>query len=79
MNNQGVTYTFWDRSGNKYTIFQRLLEWCDNPELGVMGDIVASTSFGTNSSLLVVQQYTMERKPKSHCRSRKYSKYSKTE
>ncbi|CAJ1968075.1 unnamed protein product [Sphenostylis stenocarpa] len=64
-------YVLGQGSGNKYTIFQRLLEWCDNPELGVMGDIVASTSFGTNSSLLVVQQYTMERKPKSHCRSRK--------
>ncbi|KOM34492.1 hypothetical protein LR48_Vigan02g064200 [Vigna angularis] len=64
-------YILGQGSGSNYTVFKRLLEWCDSPELGVMGDIVASSSFGTNSSLLVVQQYTMERKSKLHC-SRKY-------
>ncbi|KAI9121566.1 hypothetical protein K1719_008599 [Acacia pycnantha] len=39
------------------SLFSKLLEWCDNPELGVLGDIVASNNFGSQSSLLVVQQY----------------------
>ncbi|XP_061360305.1 cation/H(+) antiporter 15-like [Gastrolobium bilobum] len=38
-------------------VFSRLLEWCDCLELGVIGDILASNSFGSRSSLLVVQQY----------------------
>jgi hypothetical protein len=33
------------------------LEWCDCPELGVLGDILASNNFGSSSSVLVVQQY----------------------
>ncbi|ESW17351.1 hypothetical protein PHAVU_007G232400 [Phaseolus vulgaris] len=57
-------YILGQGSGKNFTVFQRLLEWCDNPELGVMGDIISSTSFGTHSSLLVVQQYTTERKSK---------------
>ncbi|KAG4997256.1 hypothetical protein GLYMA_10G131500v4 [Glycine max] len=59
-------YILGQGSGKNYTALQKLLEWCDNPELGAMGDIVASTSFGTSSSLLVVQQYSMERKPKGY-------------
>lgn len=38
-------------------VFTNFLEWCDNAELGVIGDIVASSNFGSHSSLLVVQQY----------------------
>ncbi|XP_057719501.1 cation/H(+) antiporter 15-like [Arachis stenosperma] len=38
-------------------LFSNLLEWCDCLELGVIGDILASNIFGTNSSILVVQQY----------------------
>jgi len=66
-------YILGQGSGKNYIVFQRLLEWCDSPELGVMGDILASTSFGSNSSLLVVQQYNMERKSKLRCRSKYYT------
>ncbi|KAG5014881.1 hypothetical protein JHK82_020561 [Glycine max] len=38
-------------------VFSNLLKWCDCPELGVIGDILASNDFGSRSSLLVVQQY----------------------
>ncbi|XP_057432714.1 cation/H(+) antiporter 15-like [Lotus japonicus] len=38
-------------------VFSNLLEWCDFPELGVMGDIIASKNFSSRSSMLVVQQY----------------------
>ncbi|XP_027364426.1 cation/H(+) antiporter 15-like [Abrus precatorius] len=57
-------YIMGQGSGKNYLVFKKLLEWCDNPELGVMGDIVASTSFGTHSSLLVVQQYMIGRQSK---------------
>ncbi|XP_027903580.1 cation/H(+) antiporter 15-like [Vigna unguiculata] len=39
------------------TVLSKLLEWTDCPELGVMGDMLASNSFGSCSSVLVVQQY----------------------
>ena len=38
-------------------ILSELMQWADCPELGVIGDIVASNSFGSSSSVLVVQQY----------------------
>jgi len=38
-------------------VFLNLLDWCDCPELGVLGDILASNNFGSRSSVLVVQQY----------------------
>ncbi|XP_061375904.1 cation/H(+) antiporter 15-like [Gastrolobium bilobum] len=38
-------------------VLSRLLEWCDCLELGLIGDMLASTTFGSRSSLLVVQQY----------------------
>jgi hypothetical protein len=38
-------------------VFSDLLEWCDCPELGVIGDMLASDNFGSRSSVLVVQQY----------------------
>ncbi|XP_024634499.1 cation/H(+) antiporter 15 [Medicago truncatula] len=37
--------------------FSSLLEWCDCPELGVIGDMLASNNFSSGSSVLVVQQY----------------------
>lgn len=43
--------------GKNSEVFLKFLEWSDNPELGVIGDIVASKSFGSKSSLLVLQQY----------------------
>ncbi|KAK7344553.1 hypothetical protein VNO77_14293 [Canavalia gladiata] len=60
-------YIVGQGSGKIYPAFAKMLKWCDNPELGVIGDIVASTSFGTNSSLLVVQQYMMGRNRKPQC------------
>lgn len=39
------------------TVLSKLLEWTDCPELGVMGDMLASNTLGSCSSLLVVQQY----------------------
>ncbi|XP_028798039.1 cation/H(+) antiporter 15-like [Neltuma alba] len=44
------------RGGNS-VMFLNFMEWCDNPELGVIGDIVTSKSFGSRSSLLSVQQF----------------------
>ncbi|XP_057440683.1 cation/H(+) antiporter 15-like [Lotus japonicus] len=38
-------------------VFSNLLVWSDCPELGVMGDILASKDFSPRSSVLVVQQY----------------------
>lgn len=38
-------------------VFSDMLEWCDCPELGVIGDILASNNSGSRSSVLVVQQY----------------------
>ncbi|KAI5397662.1 hypothetical protein KIW84_063472 [Lathyrus oleraceus] len=55
-------YIVGQGSGKNSVIFSRLLEWCDHPELGVIGDILASTSFGTQSSVLIVQQYLVGRK-----------------
>lgn len=43
-------------SGRNSVMFLNLLEWCDNPEIGALGDIVTSKSFGSRSSLLSVQQ-----------------------
>jgi hypothetical protein len=64
-------YIVGQGSGKNTKIFSRLLEWCDHPELGVIGDILASTSFGSQSSVLIVQQYMVGRKTfvkQSHCK-----------
>ncbi|XP_054809757.1 cation/H(+) antiporter 15-like [Prosopis cineraria] len=45
-------------NGRNTIVFSSFMEWCDNPELGVIGDIVASNS--SLSSLLVVKQYGHE-------------------
>ncbi|XP_061353191.1 cation/H(+) antiporter 15-like, partial [Gastrolobium bilobum] len=58
-------YIVGQSCGRNSRVFSKLLEWCDNPELGVIGDIVASTSFGTRASLLVVQQYDSGSKRKT--------------
>ncbi|XP_045807768.1 cation/H(+) antiporter 15-like [Trifolium pratense] len=55
-------YIVGQGSGKNTKIFSKLLEWCDHPELGVIGDILASTSFGSQSSVLIVQQYMIGRK-----------------
>ncbi|KAL4373672.1 hypothetical protein S245_016321 [Arachis hypogaea] len=38
-------------------VLSEMLDWTYFPELGVTGDLVASNSFGSYSSVLVVQQY----------------------
>ncbi|XP_028786628.1 cation/H(+) antiporter 15-like [Neltuma alba] len=43
--------------GRNCVLFSGLMEWCDCPELGAIGDILASNSFGSKSSVLIVQQY----------------------
>ncbi|WOL16341.1 cation/H(+) antiporter 15-like [Canna indica] len=37
-----------------------LAEWCECPELGTIGDMLASKDFGTSASVLVVQQGRQE-------------------
>ncbi|KAI5387897.1 hypothetical protein KIW84_073841 [Lathyrus oleraceus] len=55
-------YIVGQGSGKNSVIFLRLLEWCDHPELGVIGDILASTSFGTQSSALICKRLIDETK-----------------
>ncbi|KAI4296937.1 hypothetical protein L6164_036854 [Bauhinia variegata] len=43
--------------GRQLLALSALLEWSDYPELGAVGDILASNAFGSRSSVLVVQQY----------------------
>ncbi|KAK7256915.1 hypothetical protein RIF29_30493 [Crotalaria pallida] len=50
-------YIVGQGSGQNYIVLSDLLKWTECPELGVIGDIVASNSFASSSSLLVVQQY----------------------
>ncbi|CAK8570657.1 unnamed protein product [Lathyrus sativus] len=55
-------YIIGQGSGKNSVIFLRLLEWCNHSEPSVIGDILASNSFGTQSSVLIVQQYLVGRK-----------------
>ena len=50
-------YILGQGKGRNSMVLSNLLNWTDCPELGVIGDIVASNSFGSCSSVLVVQQY----------------------
>ncbi|TKY47537.1 Cation/H(+) antiporter 15 [Spatholobus suberectus] len=50
-------YIVGQGAGRNYFILSELMKWTDCPELGVIGDMVASDNFGSCSSLLVVQQY----------------------
>ncbi|CAK8531988.1 unnamed protein product [Lathyrus sativus] len=50
-------YILGHGKGRNSLVLSNLLEWADCPELGVIGDMLASNSFGSNSSILVVQQY----------------------
>lgn len=50
-------YILGHGKGRNSLVLSNLLEWTDCPELGVLGDMLASNSFGSNSSVLVVQQY----------------------
>ncbi|XP_028759240.1 cation/H(+) antiporter 15-like [Neltuma alba] len=37
-----------------------LIDWSEYPELGAIGDLLASSDFGTTASVLVMQQYVIE-------------------
>ncbi|CAL5184748.1 unnamed protein product [Lathyrus oleraceus] len=50
-------YILGHGKGRNSMVLSNLFEWADCPELGVIGDMLASDSFGSNSSILVVQQY----------------------
>lgn len=50
-------YILGQGTGRNSLMLSDLLKWSDCPELGVIGDMVASNNFGSCSSLLVVQQY----------------------
>ncbi|XP_028786629.1 cation/H(+) antiporter 15-like [Neltuma alba] len=50
-------YIVGQGKGRNSVLFSGLMEWCDCPELGAIGDILASNSFGSKSSVLIVQQY----------------------
>ncbi|KAF7803187.1 cation/H(+) antiporter 15-like [Senna tora] len=43
--------------GRNSMVFSRFLEWCDFPELGVIGNLLVSDNFSSKSSVLVVHQY----------------------
>lgn len=46
------------RVGWRSPVFKGLEEWCENPELGVVGDVIASLEIGRCFSILIVQQKT---------------------
>ncbi|KAL2340947.1 hypothetical protein Fmac_008887 [Flemingia macrophylla] len=50
-------YILGHGKGRNSSVLSSLLEWTECPELGVIGDMLASNSFGSYSSILVVQQY----------------------
>lgn len=50
-------YVLGQGAGRNSTVLVDLMKWTDCPELGIIGDMVASNSFGSSSSVLVVQQY----------------------
>ncbi|KAL4395763.1 hypothetical protein AHAS_Ahas01G0024400 [Arachis hypogaea] len=50
-------YVLGQGKGRHSRVLSEMLDWTDFPELGVIGDLVASNSFGSYSSVLVVQQY----------------------
>ncbi|KAL9332608.1 hypothetical protein ACSQ67_002218 [Phaseolus vulgaris] len=50
-------YIVGEGAGRNCLILSELMKWTDCPELGVVGDILASNSFGSSSSLLIIQQY----------------------
>lgn len=50
-------YILGQGTGRNSLVLLHLMKWTDCPELGVIGDMVASNNFGSCSSVLVVQQY----------------------
>ncbi|KAK7305867.1 hypothetical protein VNO77_43779 [Canavalia gladiata] len=50
-------YILGQGAGRNSLVLTDLMKWTDCPELGVIGDMVASNNFGSCSSLLVVQQF----------------------
>ncbi|KAJ7968903.1 Cation/H(+) antiporter [Quillaja saponaria] len=55
--NEYDLYIVGQGQGRASPLMLRLLEWSDSPELGVIGDILASKSFSSHSSVLILQQY----------------------
>ncbi|WOL08898.1 hypothetical protein Cni_G17651 [Canna indica] len=49
--------------GKKSPLTEGLTEWSECPELGPIGDMLASTDFGTEASVLVLQQGELEAAP----------------
>ncbi|XP_028807222.1 cation/H(+) antiporter 15-like [Neltuma alba] len=54
----GDLYIVGQGNGRNTIVSSSFMEWCDNVELGVIGDIIAS--LGSSSSLLVVKQFGYE-------------------
>ncbi|RDY12699.1 Cation/H(+) antiporter 15, partial [Mucuna pruriens] len=50
-------YVLGHGKGRNSLVLTSLMEWADCPELGVIGDMLAANTFGSCSSVLVVQQY----------------------
>ncbi|KAJ1380733.1 Sodium/solute symporter superfamily [Sesbania bispinosa] len=50
-------YILGQGTGRHSLVLSELMKWTDCPELGVIGDMMASNNFGSSSSILVVQQY----------------------
>ncbi|KAI4299322.1 hypothetical protein L6164_032791 [Bauhinia variegata] len=55
--NQYDLYIVGRGKGRNLLALSKLLEWSDYPELGAVGDILSSDTFGSRSSVLVLQQY----------------------
>ncbi|KAI4296655.1 hypothetical protein L6164_036597 [Bauhinia variegata] len=50
-------YIVGQGKGRNLLALSKLLEWSDFPELGVVGDILSANTFGSSSSVLVLQQF----------------------
>jgi hypothetical protein len=60
MNHESIELWILGRQqGINLFLLDGLIDWRENEELGVIGDHVASTEFGSSASVLVVQQQIM--------------------
>ncbi|KAG6695963.1 hypothetical protein I3843_09G121700 [Carya illinoinensis] len=57
MDNSYDLYIVGKGTGTTSPLTLGLSEWSENPELGAIGDVLVSSSFALNSSVLVVQKY----------------------
>jgi hypothetical protein len=57
MNNCYDLYIVGKRTGMVSPLVSGLSDWSDCPELGVIGDVLVSSNFALQASVLVVQQY----------------------